>query len=168
LNLPNLEIIKLADCRRLTSCNGIEKLNKLGYIDFWSLRSLVDCSRLGNASSIRKVVFENCKKIQNYEFLSNMEELVELHLLSCSDLPSLSYLSKMNHLEKLVVGSRIIDGDIRKIYDFENIRAFLFKNMRHYNEKKKDIIAYFEEKSGSDPWNIKLSWTMPSDLHGGI
>jgi len=66
-SLRRLEGVHLVDGRRLQSCNGLENLQNLRYLEMYAMRNLVDADSLGK-SQVSCLKLECCKKIKEFNF----------------------------------------------------------------------------------------------------
>jgi hypothetical protein len=121
----------------ITNLSGIEDMQHLDKIDFYSCPKLTDISNLRNIKTLTYVDFTCCKQIREVESLAGNKDLEIIRLMDCGEIESLQPLAKLPKLRGInFYGSTVIkDGDLS---GFEG-KALNFIQKKHYTHKLSDF-----------------------------
>lgn len=132
----NLKKLSCTSCK-LRSLNGIEKLDKLQWLDVCYGRALEDITELtGIHAPFRMLSIENCPKITDFSCLSHLDKIEFLELLGSNTLSDLNFISCMPNLQLFSCTMNVADGNISPCLSVPYVDL---KKRRHYNLKNADL-----------------------------
>jgi len=150
--LDNLEKIVIKQCN-IKNLNGIEKCTQVKDITLWYCSSLNDITAIKKLPNLLRLEIGPCPRIKDLDILTNnnvlrvlciksyknvdaeiiktLKELRFLYLDNCNPIPSIKFIDDLkNMLGLLILGTKIIDGDITPALKLKNVGITA---MRHYN-----------------------------------
>lgn len=150
--LDNLEKIVVKQCN-IKNLNGIEKFPQVKDITLWYCSSLNDITAIKKLPNLLRLEIGPCPRIKDLDILTNnnvlrvlciksyknvdaeiiktLKELRFLYLDNCNPIPSIKFIDDLkNMLGLLILGTKIIDGDITPALKLKNVGITA---MRHYN-----------------------------------
>jgi Leucine-rich repeat (LRR) protein len=120
--LKNLQILRLANLKRLTSLAGIEQLVNLEQLEIHTCRAIGSIDEVGTLSRLRN-----------------------LNLNNDGGIKSLKPLEELTCLESVVFyeSTNILDGDLSPLLRGKHLSRISFQNRRHYSHRREEFgVAY--------------------------
>jgi hypothetical protein len=120
-SLKQLQSLRLANLRKLTSLAGIEGLAHLETLHIQSCRRIETIDEVGYLSTLRKFILDNCGPL---ETLKPLDMLRELEWFT------------------FVESTNILDGDLSPLLRQKKLSKLSYQNRRHYSHRYEDFRAY--------------------------
>lgn len=128
-HLENLQILEFEYAKKLKSLQGIEVLENLSELYFYSAQHLVDINALDAiAPDIKKVSFELTNGVKDFSVLEKMRNLEKLYLYRCAPIHSIQFLKKLKNLKYAYIGTEVLDGDVTYLEE----KGIEYKKLKKY------------------------------------
>lgn len=121
---------------RLTSLKGINKLPGLKYLSVANQRSLKSISDVHNCYKLEFLEIESCNKValSTFPTISHLRSLV---IIGRQEIDNCDFFLRFPLLEKLVLGIKIVDGDISNLRKLKH--CSILRDYRHYSHRNSDL-----------------------------
>lgn len=128
-HLGKLRILEFKFAKKLKSLEGIEILENLSELYFYSAPHLEDINALeAVAANIKKISFELANKVKDFSVLEKMCNLEKLYLFRCAPLHSIQFLKKLKNLKYVYIGTEVLDGDVAYLEE----KGIEYKKLKKY------------------------------------
>lgn len=121
---------------RLDSLIGIESLPGLIELSLSNQRLLRDLSPLGNCKRLELLEIDSCNKA-DLETIPSHPSIKSLRLVGRQKIASQSYFLRFPSLEKLILGIKIMDGDISSFLRLRH--CVILTDYKHYNYRNSEL-----------------------------
>jgi hypothetical protein len=150
--LKNLQELHVISSRRIDNIYGIEGLCLLTQLELSYLYQLSCISPLSTLSQLTHLEIHSCKKINDIEALSTLINLKTLLLENLDDITSLKPLKSCSNLEYLGLtdSTKILDGDFNFLKEFPRLKTIVYKNRKHYSDKRQDLQSILDRHHSSE------------------
>lgn len=129
---------------KLINLNGICNLSKLVNLDLTSCNYLEDIKKIEYIQSLYTLRLDNCKNLKSFEPIGDLKKLKSLSFNDVGNLPSLNFLEGLNNLEEIFFtgNTKIEDGNLNVLNNLlqnGNLKKVIFKNRKHYSHRVEDF-----------------------------
>jgi len=140
--LAQLEGLELGPARKLASFEGLSKLTEITTLAVWYAPHLFNIAELRACKKLEELKFNHCKAIGSVEVLGGITSLKKIHLNNCGIIKSLRPLGHLNRVEEILFteDTIITDGAIRQLASISSLQTVLFKNRRHYDIARENLL----------------------------
>ena len=131
----NIEKLKILS-GKLKSINGICGLSSLKYLAISYQRSLKDFAEMNHNANLEYLEIESCGSLDLYH-IPSIYHLKHLVIVGSQVIKNCSFFERFPNLEYLVLGVKILDGDISPLSKLKH--CALLSDCRHYSHKNSDL-----------------------------
>lgn len=116
--LKNLTYLSIANLKRLTSLQGIEKLY-----------------------NIEDLEIQTCKGIKNISEVFKLKTLKRFFVVDSGDIDSIKGIEELTELTTFLFyeSTNIVDGDLSPLFKLKRLSKVSFQNRKHYSNKREDF-----------------------------
>jgi len=121
----------------IISLKGIDGLYSLKELNIDTASKLESLEGLNEKlSNLECLYIYSSKNLHDYSLISKIVSLKQLELRKTGDAESINFLSKLTNLKKVVLGFKVVDGNMNYLKGIENVG---FIDFAHYSHKMKDF-----------------------------
>jgi hypothetical protein len=130
-SLRSLEVLKVKTAL-VNNCDGLENLTKLKSILLGNCKKLSSLEGLGKLNNVTSISFDLCPQIKNYDEIGNLHKLEDLQITDCKGVGSIKFIESLVRLEKLSLlgNTDILDGDLMPA---KKVKEVFYMHRNHYN-----------------------------------
>lgn len=127
---------------KLKSLDGIHQLHELKLLSISNQRLLTSISGIENCFNLESLEIESCGRLNSSQ-IPTMPRLRSLVIIGHQTIENCMFFLRFPNLERLILGIRIIDGDISYLLNLRH--CSIITDYRHYSHKNADLPKLIED-----------------------